>query len=214
MIEFFRAHAQDIANATLIHLELVCISLGIALLIAIPVAVACLNHERVANIVIRIAGIIMTVPSVAMFGILIPILSLVGHGIGAFPAIVSLALYAQLPLIQNIYTGLRSVDPATLEAGVGMGMTSKQVFWKIRFPIAFPVILSGVRTAFVMGVGIAAIAAYIGAGGLGVYIFSGINQVWQTEIEAGALVLAVLALVLDRILGSLQRIALKKGGLR
>ncbi|MCL6443506.1 MAG: ABC transporter permease [Alicyclobacillus sp.] len=214
MIEFFRAHGQDIANATLIHLELVSISLGIALIIAIPVAIACLNHERIANIVIRVAGIIMTVPSVAMFGLLIPILSLVGHGIGAFPAIVSLALYAQLPLIQNIYTGLRSVDAATLEAGIGMGMTTNQVFWKIRFPIALPVILSGVRTAFVMGVGIAAIAAYIGAGGLGVYIFSGINQVWQTEIEAGALVLAVLALVLDRILSSIQRIALKKGGLR
>jgi len=214
MISFITQNWGDIIQATFVHLELVCISLSIALIIAIPLGFSCVKHEWLANIVIRIAGIIMTIPSVAMFGFLIPVLALTGHGIGAYPAVVALVLYAQLPLIQNIYTGLRTIDPAFLQVGVGLGMTERQIFWKVQIPIALPVILAGIRTALVMGVGIAAIAAYIGAGGLGVFIFNGITQVYQGEIEAGALALVILAVVLDRILGTFQTLAFKKGGVR
>lgn len=154
----------------------------------------------------------MTIPSAAMFGLLIPLLAFTGHGIGTLPAIVALVLYAQLPLIQNIYTGIRSVDPALVQVGVGAGMTKRQIMRLVQLPIAMPVILAGVRIALVMGVGIAAIAAYIGAGGLGVFIFTGINQVYQAEIKAGSLALVVLALAMDRILAVFQNWAFKKAG--
>lgn len=212
MISFIARNYPEIIHATVVHIELVIVSLFIGLCIAVPLGFSCVKHDRLANVVIKLAGIIMTIPSAAMFGLLIPLLAFTGHGIGTLPAIVALVLYAQLPLIQNIYTGIRSVDPALVQVGVGAGMTKRQIMRLVQLPIAMPVILAGVRIALVMGVGIAAIAAYIGAGGLGVFIFTGINQVYQAEIKAGSLALVVLALAMDRILAVFQNWAFKKAG--
>jgi osmoprotectant transport system permease protein len=214
VVSFISQNYGQIVHATFVQLKLVLIALLIGLCIAVPLGFSCAKRVRVANIVIRIAGIIMTIPSPAMFGLLIPVLAFTGHGIGAIPAVIALVLYAQLPLIQNIYTGMRSVDPALVQVGVGLGMTERQVARSVKLPVAMPVILGGVRIALVMGVGIAAIAAYIGAGGLGVFIFTGIDQVYPTEIEVGSLALVLLALSLDGILAAVQRRASRKAGIR
>ena len=147
----------------------------------------------------------MTIPSMALFGVLIPILSLINRGIGYVPAVIALFLYSQLPIISNTYAAFRSIDPAQREAARGMGMTRKQRLWMVEAPLALPVILAGVRTAIVLNIGIAAIAAYIGAGGLGLLIRTGITQTDTRQILAGAIAVSVLALVSDRLLALLQR---------
>jgi len=155
--------------------------------------------------VLYTASIIMTIPSMALFGVLIPILSLINQGIGYVPAVIALFLYSQLPIISNTYAAFRSIDPAQREAARGMGMTRKQRLWMVEAPLALPVILAGVRTAIVLNIGIAAIAAYIGAGGLGLLIRTGITQTDTRQILAGAIAVSVLALVSDRLLALLQR---------
>src|SRR5690606_14204600 len=135
------------------------------------------------------AGILQTIPSIALLGFMIPLL-----GIGAKPAIVALFLYALLPIIRNTYSGILGVNPAVKEAATAMGMTRRQVLWKVELPLAFPVILAGIRTATVITVGVATLAAYIGAGGLGEFIFGGIALNNSAMILAGAIPAALLAL--------------------
>lgn len=212
MLAFFAQNYGLVLQAFWVHLVLVLVSVAIAIVVALPIGVWATRNRRVAKVAIRVAGIIMTIPSVAIYGILIPVLALVGHGIGKLPAIVALVLYCQLPLIQNTYAGLRSVDESVKQAGRGMGMTSRQLFWSVEVPLAMPVILAGVRTAMVLSVGIAAIGAYIGAGGLGQFIFQGISRLYQAETAAGALALVVLALLLDGAFGVAQWRLIPKGG--
>lgn len=155
--------------------------------------------ERASDLTLYIAGIILTIPSIAMFGILIEPL-----GIGGFNAAFALVLYAQLPILRNTYTGIREVEPEIVEAGRGMGMTEFQLLRQVRFPMAVPVIFTGVRVSIVMLVGIAAIAAYIGVDTLGDYIFSGIQRAQELRYLTGAMVVAVLALVIDYVLEKIE----------
>jgi osmoprotectant transport system permease protein len=140
---------------------------------------------------------IMTVPSIALFGIMIPILSLIGQGIGWLPAVVAVFLYSQLPIIRNTYTAIDNVDPALREAARGMGMRPFQRLREVEIPIAVPVILAGVRTAVVINIGITAIAAYIGAGGLGTFISRGISQSDPRQLITGAIAVSILAVIAD-----------------
>jgi len=153
--------------------------------------------------VLGLANVFQTIPSLALFGFLIP-LPFIG-GIGARTAIVALVVYALLPIIRNTYTGITGVDPAVREAGLGMGMRDRELLWLVELPLSAPVILAGVRIATVVGVGTATIAAAIGAGGLGVYIFRGVATVNDTLILAGALPAALLALLADAGLGLVER---------
>ncbi|MBC7084333.1 MAG: osmoprotectant transport system permease protein [Bacillota bacterium] len=153
----------------------------------------------------------MTIPSVALLGFLIPVLAIIGQGIGPLPAIVALFLYAQLPIIRNTYTAIRSVDPAIIEAAVGIGMTPRQVLWRIQVPLALPVIFAGVRNAVVLNVGVGSIAALIGAGGLGVFIFRGIARTYSQMIYTGALFVSLLALLADFCLFRLQKRLVSRG---
>jgi len=146
---------------------------------------------------------LQTIPSLALFGFLIP-LPLLG-GIGAHTAIVALVLYALLPILRNTYVGLTSVDPAILEAAEGMGMTENQILFRVRLPLAMGLILAGIRTATVITIGVATIAAAIGAGGLGTFIFRGVAMVSDGVILAGAVPAALLALLADSLLGLLER---------
>ena len=146
--------------------------------------------------VLYTASIIMTIPSMALFGVLIPILALINRGIGYVPAVIAIFLYSQLPIISNTYAAFRSIDPALREAAQGMGMTRLQRLRLVEAPLVVPVIIAGVRTAIVLNIGIAAIAAYIGAGGLGLLIRSGITQTDTRQILAGAIAVSVLALVI------------------
>ena len=182
---------------------LVAVSTLLAAAIGIPLGIALTRRPRLARPILGIAGVVQTIPSLALFGFLLP-LPLIG-GIGARTAIVALLVYAMLPVLRNTYAGILSVDPAISEAATGLGMTERQRLWWVELPLALPVVLAGVRIATVVSIGLATIAAAIGAGGLGVLIYRGIAIVDNRQILAGAVPAALLALAADGLLGILER---------
>lgn len=200
---FLIKYAPEILERTLEHLLLVAISIGIATIIGIPLGILISRKRNIKQPILGIANILQTVPSLALFGLLIPV-PVVG-GIGQNPAIVALSLYSLLPIIRNTYTGIVGVDPAITEAGRGMGMTDKELLLQVEIPLAVSVILAGVRVATVIAIGIATIAAAIGAGGLGELIFRGIAVVNNQLILAGAIPAAIIALLADFALGWLEK---------
>ena len=200
---FFLEHRAEILSATLDHVELVLISMVVGIFIAVPLGMFIVQRPALRAISIGIANIFQTIPSLALFGFLIPI-PFIG-GIGKRTAIVALVLYALLPILRNTYVGLNGIDPAVLEAAEAMGMTSAQILFRVRFPLALSIILAGIRTATIITIGIATIAAAIGAGGLGTFIFRGVALVSDSLILAGAIPAALLALIADFLLGLLER---------
>lgn len=199
---FLVKYAPEILQHTLEHLFLVSIAIGIAILIGIPLGILITRKTYLRQPILGIANILQTIPSLALFGLLIPV-PIIG-GIGAVPAIVALTVYSLLPIIRNTYTGITGVDPAIREAGRGMGMTDRQLLLQVEIPLALGVILAGVRVATVIAIGIATIAAAIGAGGLGVFIFRGISVVNNQLILAGAVPAAAIALLADFAIGWLE----------
>lgn len=187
------------------HLSIVIVAVGFAILTGVPIGIAITQNKRIASVILYVASIIVTIPSIALFGLMIPILSKIGQGIGWLPAVIAILLYSQLPIIRNTYTAITNVDPALREAAIGMGMTPMQRLMRLEIPIALPVIMAGVRTAVVMNIGVAAIAAYIGAGGLGVLIARGISQSDPRQLIAGAVAVSILAIVADWSLLKLQK---------
>ncbi|KGJ12127.1 ABC transporter permease (plasmid) [Paracoccus versutus] len=187
------------------HISIVAVAVGLAILTGVPIGIAITQNRRVADGVLYVASIIVTIPSIALFGLMIPILSKIGQGIGWLPAVIAILLYSQLPIVRNTYTAITNVDPALREAATGMGMTPFQRLTRLEIPIAIPVIMAGVRTAVVMNIGVAAIAAYIGAGGLGVLIARGISQTDPRQLVTGALAVSLLAIVADWALLQLQK---------
>jgi osmoprotectant transport system permease protein len=205
-MNFFRFMVQNrgqVLELTWEHLSLVGISILLAALVGIPLGIMIARWPRWNKPVLGMANIIQTIPSLALFGFLLPVPWL-GERVDRL-AILALTLYALLPVIRNTYTGIRGVDPAVVEAGRGMGMTDRQLLFQVELPLALSVILSGVRVALVMLVGLATIAAAIGAGGLGEFIFRGLAMVNNQLILAGAVPAAILALSADVSLGWLER---------
>jgi len=203
VIHFFLQHHEEILELTLEHLWLVAISTALAILIGIPLGIVSARWPVWNKPVLGTANIIQTVPSLALFGFLLPV-----PWIGARAdrlAILALTLYALLPVIRNTCTGIRGVDSSVVEAGRGMGLTDGQLLFQVELPLAMSVILSGVRVAVVVSVGLATIAAAIGAGGLGEFIFRGLAMVNNDLILAGAIPAAILALSADFGLGWLER---------
>jgi osmoprotectant transport system permease protein len=203
IFHFFVEHHEEILELTLEHLWLVGVSTLLAVLIGIPLGIVSAHWQVWTRPVLGTANIIQTVPSLALFGFLLPV-----PWIGARAdrlAILALTLYALLPVIRNTYTGIRGVDPSVVEAGRGMGLTGQQLLFQVELPLAVSVILSGVRVAVVVSVGLATIAAAIGAGGLGGFIFRGVAMVNNQLILAGAIPAAILALSADFGLGWLER---------
>ena len=187
-------------SATVEHIELTALAVALAVVIGVPLG-AYLTRERfLAGPVLAVISLIQTVPSVALLGLLIPLL-----GIGEKPALLALFLYALLPIVRNTYTGLDSVDPAAIEAARGMGLREGQIVRQIALPQAMPVVFGGIRTATVISVGVATLAALIGAGGLGKFIFRGIAMVDMKTVLLGAIPAALLALVLDLGLAALEK---------
>jgi len=185
------------------HLALVSMAMTIAIAVGVPLGIVVTRKAKLGRWILGITNVVQTVPSLALFGFLIPVPIL--GGIGSRTAIVALSLYALLPIIRNTHAGLAGVDPAVLEAARGMGMTEAQVLWKVQIPLALGVILAGIRVAVVTSVGIATIAAAIGAGGLGTFIFRGLSMVNYQVILAGAIPVALLALLADGLLGWAER---------
>jgi osmoprotectant transport system permease protein len=202
---FIMANLPVIGQRMLEHVSLVGVSVGVALLTGVSLGIAITQSKTAADRVLYGAAVIMTIPSIALFGILIPILSPIGQGIGYLPAVIALILYAQLPIIRNTYTAIMNVDPALREAATGMGMTTLQRLRRVELPLALPVIMNGVRSAVVLNIAIAAIATYIGAGGLGTFISRGISQTDIRQLLTGALAVSLLAIIADYSLIALQR---------
>ena len=193
------------------HLFIVALAVGLAILTGVPIGIAISQHAGLRRWVLAFAAVLMTIPSAALFGLMIPVLSVVGYGIGVVPAVIALFLYSQLPIIRNTSTAISNIDPALREAAIGMGMSPWQRLRKVELPLAVPLIMAGVRMATVINIGIAAIAAYIGAGGLGSLIIRGITQTDTRQLLAGALVISVIAIAADYALYALQRLLTPRG---
>ena len=202
-LRFLFERRTDIAAQTVEHVFLVVVSIAIAVAIGIPLGILLTRRPSLASPVIGFASVMQTVPSLALFGFLIPI-PFIG-GIGNTTAIVALVLYALLPLLRNTYAGIQSVEPSVVEAGRGMGMTDLERLRLIEIPLSLSTILAGVRIATVNAIGLATIAAAVGAGGLGNSILRGLSMVDSRLILAGAVPAAALALVADGLLGRFER---------
>lgn len=188
------------------HLSLSLSAVLLAILVAFPLGVWLTRHPRLASPVMTVVGLLQTLPSVALLAFMIPVL-----GIGKAPALAALFLYALLPVLRNTYTGIRAVDPAALEAGRGMGMTPRQLLFKVELPLSFRVIMSGVRISTVLIIGWATMAAFVGGGGLGDTIMTGFAMVSTGHILAGGIPVTLLALLADFGLGVLERAVTPRG---
>jgi osmoprotectant transport system permease protein len=203
LLHFFWTRRGEIAALTGQHLAIVAAAASIAVAIGVPLGVLLTRRPRLARPVLAVSNVVQTIPSLALFGFLIPI-PLLG-GIGARTAIVALVVYSLLPILRNTHAGIRSVDPAVVEAATGLGMTDRQRLVSVELPLALPVVLAGIRIAVVVGIGLATIAAAIGAGGLGVLIYRGVATVDHRLILAGAIPAALLALAADFLLGRVEK---------
>ena len=203
VLRFIVENRTQVLELTSEHLWLVGLSTAFAVLIGVPLGIVISHRTNLKQIVLGGANIIQTIPSLALFGFLLPVPWLGDRSDRL--AILALTLYALLPIIRNTYTGIRGVDPAVVEAGRGMGLTESQILFQVELPLAVSVILSGIRVAIVISVGLATIAAAIGAGGLGEFIFRGLAMVDDRVILAGAIPAAILALIADLGVGWLER---------
>lgn len=196
----------DILLKTEQHIYLSLLALIAGCVIAIPLGIYLTHKQHLANAVLAVVSVIQTIPSLALFGFMIPL-----FGIGTVPALVALTLYSLLPILQNTWTGIREVDQSVVEAGKGMGMTPRQVLWRIQLPLARSVILAGVRTSTVHTIGLATIATFIGAGGLGDLIMRGIQMIDPQMILIGAIPTAILAIAFDLFLRFIDQVLTPKG---
>lgn len=203
---FFMYRIDEVINALGKHMQITLLSVGLAILVGVPTGILISKNKKIANAVMNIANVFQTLPSLALFGLIIPIL-----GIGIRPAVVVLFLYALLPIIKNTYIGINSVDTAAIEAGRGMGMTRRQILTMVEIPLALPIIMGGIRVSTVINIGTATIAALIGAGGLGDFIFKGISMNSNNMILTGAIPTALLAISVDFLLAYFEKKLVPKG---
>lgn len=203
---FFVSRLSQIQGLTLQHIELTLIAVLFAIAIGVPLGIFVERVKKLSGIIIGIANVVQAIPSLALLGFLIP-----AFGIGSTPAIIMVFLYSLLPIIKNTYIGLENIDSEIIEAGKGMGMTQSQLLRLVKLPLALPVIMAGVRIAAVTAVGLMTIAAFIGAGGLGYMIFTGIQMYNTMMVLSGAIPAAILALLIDFIIGKIEAKVTPKG---
>ncbi|CAM2185847.1 glycine betaine ABC transporter membrane subunit YehW [Paraburkholderia sacchari] len=211
VFDYLASSWPELLQLTLQHIWLVSIAVGCAIIAGVPLGILINRHEWLAGPLLGLATIVLTLPSIALFGLMIPFFSRFGQGIGAVPAITAVFLYSLLPIMRNTWLALHNVEAGIKEAGTGIGMTSWQRLRLVDLPLAVPVILAGVRTAVVMNIGVMTIAAVIGAGGLGSLIVRAIGQSSMMKLLVGAVLVSVLAIVADLILQMLQRALTPKG---
>ena len=210
MLDFLLTHRTEVFTLTLEHLWLVGISIALATVIGLPLGITITRRTLFKTPVLAVSNLIQTIPSLALFGLLLPVAWLGARADRL--AITALTLYALLPIIRNTYEGIQGVDPAVRDAARGMGMRDAEILWQVELPLAAPVILAGIRVATVISVGVATIAAAIGAGGLGEFIFRGLAMVDDRVILAGAIPAALLALLADGLIGLIERYFRKHRG--
>ncbi|KPN94819.1 ABC transporter permease/substrate-binding protein [Lysinibacillus sp. ZYM-1] len=205
VVEMFQERKEQLLAALLEHIQISFIALFFAVIIAIPLGIYLTNKKKIAESIIGISAVLQTIPSLALLGLLIPL-----FGIGKVPAIIALVVYALLPILRNTYTGIKEVDPSLKEAALAMGMNMPKRLLKVELPLALPVIMAGIRTAMVLIVGTATLAALIGAGGLGDIILLGIDRNNTALILLGAVPAAILALIFDVLLKKLESLSFRK----
>lgn len=206
LLDTIQSRADLIQASFLQHIYLSFIALAIGIGIALPLGIFVARYRIFAEPIIGVTAVFQTLPSLALFGFLVPLI-----GIGTMTALIALIIYALLPILRNTYTGIISIDDSIIEAGRGMGMTSNQLLWQIEFPLALPFIMAGIRTATVLTVGIATLATFVGAGGLGDVIYRGLQSYNNALILAGALPVALLAILFDLVLKWIEKKATPKG---
>lgn len=199
--DYITANYVQILSLLVEHIKLTAISVGLAILIGIPLGIFISYASKASKPILSVANIIQAIPSMALLGFMIPLV-----GIGVVPAVVAVVLYSLLPIIKNTYTGIQTIDSQTLEAAKGIGLTPLQVLSKVQIPLALPVIMAGIRIASVTAVGLMTMAAFIGAGGLGYLVFSGIRTVNNNQILAGAIPACILALIVDFLVGQVEKL--------
>lgn len=207
-MNFLLTHKREVAMLTGEHLWLVAISMLLAVAIGVPLGILLTRQPKLKTFVLGSTNIIQTIPSLALFGLLLP-LPWLGARVDRL-AIVALALYALLPVVRNTYVGIAGISEPVREAAVAMGLTSGQLLWHVELPLASPVVLAGIRVATVITIGVATIAAAIGAGGLGEFIFRGIAMVDNGVILAGAIPAALMALLADFLLGGVEKLLARR----
>ncbi len=200
MIEFLQQNQTELLAKTIEHLSISIMSLLAAILIGVPLGIMLTRTDKTAKVVLSLTSVLQTIPSLAILAMMIPF-----FGIGTLPAVIALFLYVLLPILNNTYLGVKSVDPTAVQAGRAMGMTTRQLLRHVEFPLAIPVIMSGIRLSAVYAISWATLASYIGAGGLGDFIFNGLNLYQPKLIIAGAVIVTILALVIDGILALIER---------
>lgn len=200
VVEYITRRHDLILDRLLEHIQISFSAVAIAIVISLLIGYLITFNKRIASVVLYICSILMTVPSLALFTFMIPLL-----GIGGKPAIVGLTIYMLLPIVRNVYVGLTGIDPAIIDAARGMGMTGMFITLKIKVPLALPVIFAGVRTAAVMGIGLTAVAAYIGAGGLGQLIFQGVGRGIMAMVIVGGGLTAIIAIIVDKVMQFFQK---------
>lgn len=205
MINFLQAYGWEILSKTGQHIYISFVSLGLGILVAVPLAVVLTRFDRIAGFVIGLASVLQTVPSMALLAMMIPI-----FGIGNLPAIVALFIYSLLPILRNSYLGIKNVDPAVLDAAKGIGMNNIQSIFQVELRLAAPVIMAGIRLSATFVIAWAALASYIGAGGLGDFIFNGLNLYRSDLILAGSIPVIILALLTDYLLGKVEQLVTPK----
>ncbi len=206
--EYLMKNPDMVINWAVDHLMIIGVAISISLVLGIIVGVVISvpGREALADTVLYLAEIVMTIPSMALFGLLMLVLSGLGlSAIGFLPAVIALIVYGQLPILRNTHIAIKSVDPHMIEAGRGMGMSNWQILFKVELPLALPVILAGLRNSIVLLIGIAAIAALIGAGGLGVPIFRGLRTARYDLIVIGGVTVSIFALIIDGFMTLLER---------
>ena len=205
-LETIQSRSDLIQQAFLEHIYLSFVALAIGIAIALPLGILIARHRKYAEPVIGVTAVFQTIPSLALFGFLVPLM-----GIGSNTALIALIIYALLPILRNTYTGLTSVDSSIIEAGRGMGMTTTQILKQIEFPLALPLIMAGIRTATALTGGIATLATFVGGGGLGDVIYRGLQSYNNSLVLAGALPVALLAISFDLLLKWVEKKATPKG---
>ena len=206
MSAFFAQHGSELLVKTWQQIYISAISLGLGIVVAVPLSIILMKFPRVAKVVIAIASMLQTIPALALLAIMIPF-----FGIGKLPAIIALFLYSLMPILRNTYVGLMGVNPDTIDSARGLGMTNMQLILKVDIPLAMPVIMAGIRLSAIYVIAWATLASYIGAGGLGDFIFNGLS-LYQTDlIFGGTIPVIILAFLTDYLLGKLERKLTPKG---
>lgn len=196
-LEFLQVYQDKIILEFFRHLKIIAISIPVSLLVSAPLGFYISSRPKLARIVLGVASILMTIPSLSLFGIMVVVLAPVRLGLGITPAVLAISLYSILPITRNIYTAINQVSPSIVEAAVGLGMSRRQILARIKIPLSVPVIMAGVRNAMVLGVSVATFGSLVGAGGLGYLIFSGISRANLKMVVTGAVLVSILGILVN-----------------